>query len=51
LSVAFEAGYYDWPRGCTGEDVAEELGITSATFSEQIHAAERNLLSAVFGRE
>lgn len=50
LRTAFEAGYYDWPRGCTGEDVAEELGITSATFSEHVHAAERNLLGALFER-
>lgn len=48
LEAAFEAGYYDWPRECTGTDVAAELGITSATFSEHIHAAERNLLSAIF---
>lgn len=48
LSTAFEAGYYDWPRQCTGEEVAERLGITSATFCEHIHAAERRLLTLVF---
>ncbi|WP_144904040.1 helix-turn-helix domain-containing protein [Halobellus captivus] len=48
IQTAFEAGYYDWPRETTGEDVAAELGITSATFSEHIHAAERKLLSALF---
>lgn len=47
LVAAFEAGYYDWPRGCTGEDVAETLDITSATFSEHVHAAERNLLATL----
>lgn len=50
LRTAFEAGYYDWPRECTGADVAAELAITSATFSEHIHAAERNLLTALFDR-
>lgn len=50
LRTAFEAGYYEWPRGCTGEEVAAELGITSATFSELVHAAERNLLGAMFER-
>lgn len=49
LRAAFEAGYYDWPRERAGKDVAEELGITSATFSEHIHAAERKLLSVLFG--
>jgi len=49
LRAAFEAGYYEWPRECAGEDVAEELGITSATFSEHISAAERKLLTVLFG--
>lgn len=48
LQTAFQAGYYEWPRGSTGEQVAEDLGIASATFSEHIHAAERNLLSLLF---
>lgn len=48
LETAFEAGYYDWPRDCTGAEVASELGISSATFSEHIHAAERNILCVLF---
>jgi len=50
LEAAFEAGYYEWPRRCSGEAVAAELGITSPTFSEHIHAAERKLLTMVFER-
>lgn len=48
LRTAFEEGYYNWSRGCTGTDVADELDITSATFSEHIKAAERNLLTVLF---
>ncbi|WP_135829165.1 helix-turn-helix domain-containing protein [Halorussus halobius] len=48
LETAFEAGYYDWPRECTGQEVAETLGITSATFSQHVHAAERKLLATLF---
>ncbi|MFA9502678.1 bacterio-opsin activator domain-containing protein [Natrinema sp. H-ect1] len=48
LEAAFEAGYYDWPRECSGEDVAAELGIASPTFSQHIHAAERKLLAMAF---
>ncbi|WP_226008306.1 bacterio-opsin activator domain-containing protein [Natrinema salinisoli] len=48
LKAAFEEGYYEWPRECTGEDIATELGITSATFSEHIQAAERKLLTVMF---
>lgn len=48
LETAFEMGYYDWPRDCTGRDVAEQLGITSATFSEHVFAAERKILALLF---
>jgi hypothetical protein len=48
LRAAFDAGYYEWPRERTGEDIAAALDISSATFSEHIHAAERNLLAALF---
>lgn len=48
VETAFEMGYYDWPRRCTGEDVASELGITSATFSEHVRTAERKLLAVLF---
>lgn len=48
LEAAFEAGYYDWPRECSGEEVAAELGIASPTFSQHIHAAERKLVAMAF---
>jgi predicted DNA binding protein len=48
LQSAFEMGYYEWPRDCTGQDVADKLEITSATFSEHIFAAERKVLTFLF---
>lgn len=48
LRAAYDAGYYEWPRESTGTAVAERLDITSATFSEHIHAAERKLLGLLF---
>lgn len=48
LQTAFEMGYYEWPRDCTGEDVADALGISAATFSEHVFAAERKILTFVF---
>lgn len=51
MRAAFDAGYYDWPREATGEEIADELGITSATFSEHIHAAERKLCGVLFGAQ
>lgn len=49
LRTAFEMGYYEWPRDCTGRDVADELDITSATFSEHVFTAERKILTFMFG--
>jgi DNA-binding NarL/FixJ family response regulator len=48
LKTAFHAGYFDWPRKSTGEEVAERLGVTQATFSEHFRGAERTLFEAVF---
>lgn len=48
LRTAYDAGYYEWPRETTGKEIANELGVSSSTFSEVIHAAERNLLTALF---
>ncbi|WP_050032408.1 bacterio-opsin activator domain-containing protein [Halorubrum halophilum] len=48
LKTAFHAGYFDWPRQSTGEEVAELLGVTQATFSEHFRGAERTLFEAVF---
>ena len=48
LRAAFERGYYEWPRDCTGQEIAEDLDISSATFSEHIHTAERKLLTLMF---
>ncbi|MFW6382998.1 MAG: bacterio-opsin activator domain-containing protein, partial [Haloferacaceae archaeon] len=33
LETAYHAGYFDWPRKSTGEEVAALLGVTQATFS------------------
>lgn len=48
LLLAYTNGYYDWPRGKTGEELADELDVTYATFSEHLRKAERKLVSLVF---
>jgi DNA-binding transcriptional ArsR family regulator len=48
LEAAFEAGYYDWPREISSEELAEELGISQPTLSEHLTAAERKLLTLLF---
>jgi DNA-binding NarL/FixJ family response regulator len=48
LETAYHAGYFDWPRRSTGEDVADRLGVTSATFSQHLRAAEREFFRVAF---
>lgn len=44
LFDAFDAGYYERPRETTGEDLADELGITPPTLQQHRRAAERKIV-------
>jgi hypothetical protein len=48
LAAAHEAGYYDWPREITGEELADELSIAPATLHKHLRAAERKLIAFLF---
>lgn len=47
LETAHELGYFDHPKGANAGEVAEELGITTATFTEHLSAAQRKLLGSI----
>ncbi|WP_435182013.1 bacterio-opsin activator domain-containing protein [Halorussus sp. AFM4] len=46
--AAYAGGYYDWPRRKSGEEIAAELGISLATFSQHVRKAEQKILALVF---
>lgn len=48
LETAYATGYFEWPRTSSGEDVAETLDVTPATFHEHLRTAQRKLLDALF---
>lgn len=48
IRTAYECGYYETPRTRTGSEVAAELGVTSATFTELVRVAERRLVAILF---
>ncbi len=50
LLAAVEAGYYEWPREVSGEELAEELDLSGATLHEHLRRAESALVSTLFGR-
>ena len=48
LEAAYRAGYFDWPRASTAEEVADSLGIAAATLHAHVRKAESGLLGALF---
>lgn len=50
LTVAVREGYYDTPRRCTQEDVAEKLGLAKSTCSETLHRAEERIIKQFIDR-
>ncbi len=48
LRTAYLMGYFEWPRVHNAEEVAERMGITSATLHYHLRAAERNFLELFF---
>ncbi len=47
LNAAYYAGYFEWPRANTAEEIADSLGISPATLHQHLRAAERKLLDLV----
>jgi O-6-methylguanine DNA methyltransferase len=47
LLAAFEAGYYEFPRRVTTEDVSESLGIARSTFEQHLNRAEHHIVRAL----
>lgn len=47
LTVAYRAGYYQWPRESTAEEVAATLDIAPATLHAHLRKAERTLFASL----
>ncbi|WP_254769167.1 bacterio-opsin activator domain-containing protein [Salinilacihabitans rarus] len=50
LEKAYYTDYFDWPRGVSGEELAESMGISRSTFHQHLRAAQRKLLDELFER-
>jgi hypothetical protein len=51
LEAAYHAGYFEWPRGSTAEELADALGITSPTLHNHLRRAQQKLLDRFFEDE
>lgn len=44
LELARARGYYEWPRGVSIQELADEIGVSKTTFLEHLRRAESKLL-------
>ena len=51
LETAFYGGFFEWPRERTGQEIADSLGVSQPTVNRHLRAAERKLLTLLFGEE
>ncbi|GAA0679974.1 bacterio-opsin activator domain-containing protein [Natronoarchaeum mannanilyticum] len=49
LEAALYAGFFEWPRENSGEEMAESLGIAAPTFHQHVRAAERKVFASLLG--
>ncbi|MFW6384903.1 MAG: bacterio-opsin activator domain-containing protein [Halodesulfurarchaeum sp.] len=47
LEASYLAGFFDWPRSSSGEEIADSLGISPATFHEHLRGALRKILADI----
>ncbi len=47
LTAAYDAGYFDHPKGANAGEVAESLGIDRSTFAEHLAAVQRKVFDTV----
>ncbi|MHB9287678.1 bacterio-opsin activator domain-containing protein [Halobacteriales archaeon Cl-PHB] len=47
LRAAYHAGYFEWPRGSTAEELADTLGISSPTLHNHLRKAQGKLFETV----
>ncbi|AFZ73386.1 bacterio-opsin activator domain-containing protein [Natronobacterium gregoryi] len=48
LRKAFYSEYFEWPRGTSGEELAESMGVSRSTFHQHLRAAQQKLLAELF---
>jgi len=47
LRLAYYSGFFQWPRDSTGEEVAEEMDVSAATFHQHLRTAEEKIFDVL----
>ena len=50
VELAFEEGYYNNPRGISGNELADTFDISASTLHQHLRAAESKVMDQLFGR-
>ncbi|MCO8245788.1 MULTISPECIES: PAS domain S-box protein [unclassified Haladaptatus] len=50
METAYLAGFFEWPRNSTGEEVAELLDVSAPTFHQHLRHAQSKVLKTFFDR-
>ncbi|MFC7203111.1 bacterio-opsin activator domain-containing protein [Haloferax namakaokahaiae] len=48
LEAAYHAGFFEWPRSASGEEVAESMGVSAPTFHQHLRKAEQKVFDAMY---
>jgi predicted DNA binding protein len=47
LRAAYHAGFFEWPRDATGEEIADSLGVSPPTFHQHLRKAEGKVFQTI----
>ncbi len=47
LEAAYHAGFFEWPRDATGEDISASLEIAPATFHQHLRRAQKKIFESL----
>ena len=45
LQLAYVGGFFDWPHGISGDELADAMDVSRSTFHQHLRAAERKLVA------
>lgn len=48
VRMAYAAGFFEWPRESTAQEIADALGVSQPTVSRHVRGAERELFGLLF---
>ena len=48
LEAAYAAGFFNWPRDSTGDELAQSLDVSAPTFHKHVRAGEAKIMAALF---